>query len=166
MASCHQRRHWGNQELPWHQAAGCLMFGYRRPDAPSAAHVALSAMHGVDLKRAMIAGTVYFLALVALGFVLGAIRVMFVAPRFGQLAATSAEVPIMLAAAFFVCRRVVLHWQVQRTSAIRWTMVVWFLALLLLFETVLGATLFARSLAEQWAGLSTAAGHSPTKFGA
>ena len=145
-------------KLPWRQAAGCLMFGCRWPDAPSVAHVTLSTMDGVDLKRALLAGTAYFLALFALGFVLGAIRVMFVAPRFGQLAATSAEVPIMLAAAFFVCRWVILHWQVQRTSAIRWAMVVWFLAALLLFETLLGATLCARTLAEQWAALATSAG--------
>ena len=115
-------------------------------------------MRGVDLKGALIAGTVYFLALFALGFVVGALRAMFVAPRFGQLAATGAEAPIMCAAAFFVCRWVIRHGQVPRTSAIRWVMALWFLALLFLFETLLGATLFARTLAEQWAALATPAG--------
>ena len=51
--------------------------------------------------RALIAGTAFFLALFALGFVLGTLRVVFVAPRFGELAATFAEVPVMLIAAFF-----------------------------------------------------------------
>jgi hypothetical protein len=115
-------------------------------------------MYGVDLKRALIAATAYFLALFALGFALGAIRVMFVAPRFGQLAATCAEVPVMLAAAFYICHWAIQRWQVPRTDVIRWAMVPWFLALLLIFETLLGVTLFARTLAEQWAALATSAG--------
>ena len=110
------------------------------------------------MKRALVAATVYLLVLFALGFVLGAIRVVFVAPRFGQLAATIAEVPVMLASAFFLCRWVILHWQVQRTAAIRWAMVVWFLTLLLLLEALLGLMIFARSLAEQWTALATSAG--------
>jgi hypothetical protein len=110
------------------------------------------------LKRALIAATVYFLALFALGFAMGTIRVMFLAPRFGQLAATIAEVPVMLTAAFFVCRWAVRRWQVQREAEILWAMVLWFLALLLVFETLLGATLFARTPAEQWASLVTSAG--------
>ena len=64
------------------------------------------------MKHALIAGTAYFLALFALGFVLGTIRVIYVAPRFGQFAATFAEVPVMLVAALFACRWTVGHWQV------------------------------------------------------
>ena len=37
-------------------------------------------------------------------------------------------------------------------------MVPWFLALLFVFEALLGATLFGSSVAEQWAALSTPAG--------
>lgn len=110
------------------------------------------------MKRALIAGTAFFLALFALGFVLGTIRVVFVAPRFGQLAATFAEVPLMVIAAFFACRWAVRHWQVPRTVAIRWAMVLWFLALLFTFETLLGAALFGRTGADQWAALATPAG--------
>jgi hypothetical protein len=117
----------------------------------------LSFLQGFDLKRALIAGAVYFLALFVLGFILGTIRVMFVAPRFGELAATLAEVPIMLTAAFFACRWTIRRWQVPRTIAIRWTMMLWFLALLLLFETLLGVTLFGRTMAEQWVALTTPA---------
>jgi hypothetical protein len=110
------------------------------------------------LKRALVAATVYFLALFVLGFALGTIRVIFLAPRFGQLAATIAEVPVMLTASIFVCRSAARRWQVQRRAEIRWAMALWFLALLLVFETLLGATLFARTLAEQWASLVTSAG--------
>ena len=110
------------------------------------------------MNRALIAGTAFFLALFALGFVLGTLRVVFVAPRFGELAATFAEVPVMLIAAFFACRWAVRHWRVPRTAAIRWTMVLWFLALLFTFETLLGVVLFGRTAAEQWAALAMPAG--------
>jgi hypothetical protein len=115
-------------------------------------------LRGIDLKRALTAGTAYFLILFALGFVLGTLRVVVLAPQFGQLIATTAEVPVMLAAAFYVCRWSVRHWQVPSESAIRWAMVVWFLALLFTFETLLGALLFGRMPTEQWAALATLVG--------
>lgn len=110
------------------------------------------------MKPALTAGGAYFFALFALGFILGTIRVMVVTPRFGEFVATSAEVPVMLTAAFLACRWAVRRWQVPRTIAIRWTMVLWFLALLFAFEALLGATLFERSVGEQWAAFGTPAG--------
>jgi uncharacterized membrane protein YqjE len=62
-----------------------------------------------DLKRALLAGTTYFLALFALGFLLGTIRVVFVAPRYGQLTGTLAEVPVVLTAAYVICRWALNH---------------------------------------------------------
>ncbi len=110
------------------------------------------------MKRAIIASTTFFLALFALGFALGTVRVLLVAPRFGQLAATFAEVPLMLIAAFFSCRWAIRHWQVPCTFAIRWAMVLQFLALLFAFETLLGAALFGRTAGDQWEALATPAG--------
>jgi hypothetical protein len=110
------------------------------------------------MKRALIAGGAYFLALFALGFVLGTIRVMLVAPRLGELAATLAEVPVMLTAAFFICRWVIRRWQVPPSMPIRWIMALWFLVLLQLSEILLGTTLFGRTAVEQWAALVTPAG--------
>jgi hypothetical protein len=110
------------------------------------------------VKRALIAASAYFLGLFALGFLLGTIRVVFVAPRFGELAATIAEVPVMLIAAYFACGWAIRRWQVPSAIAVRLAMVPWFLALLFTFETVLGATLFGRSLAEQWTALGSPAG--------
>ena len=110
------------------------------------------------MKRALTAGTAYFLALFALGFVLGTLRVVVVAPQFGPIIATTAEVPVMLAAAFIVCRWALRRWQVPSEAAIRWAMVVWFLALLFTFETLLGALLLGRSQTEQWGALLTPAG--------
>jgi hypothetical protein len=110
------------------------------------------------MKRAMIAATVYFLMLFALGFALGTIRVLAVAPRFGELAATLTEVPLMLTVAYFACRWAIARWHVPRDPAARWAMVLWFLILLFLFETLLGAMLFGRPATEQWAALATPTG--------
>ena len=110
------------------------------------------------MKRALIAASAYFFTLFALGFVLGTIRVIFVAPRVGELAATAAEVPVMLIAAYFACRWAIRRRQVPSAIAVRLAMVPWFLVLLFAFETVLGATLFGRSVAEQWTALGAPAG--------
>ncbi len=104
------------------------------------------------------AATVYFFTLFALGFVLGTVRVLIVVPQIGDLAATLMEVPVMLGAAFFLCRWVVGRWQVSPDLAARGAMALWFLLLLVLFETLLGIALFGRTLAEIWSGLATPAG--------
>jgi hypothetical protein len=110
------------------------------------------------MKPAITATTAYFLILFALGFVLGTFRVTLIAPRFGAFAATLAEVPIMLIAAYFACRWVARRWHVPRATLVRTTMVFWFLVLLFLFETLFGALLFGRTFSDQWATLTTAAG--------
>jgi hypothetical protein len=110
------------------------------------------------MKRALTAGTVYFLILFALGFVLGTLRVTVVVPCLGAFAATMAEVPVMLVAAYFTCRWMIRHWNVPPTLSIRLTMMAWFLLLLFLFETLLGTMLFGRTLNTQVAALVTPAG--------
>ena len=110
------------------------------------------------MKRALLAASVYFLALFSLGFALGTIRVLFIAPRFGPLAATAAEVPIMLIAAFWVCRWSIRRWRVSSAITTRLAMALWFLVLLFVFETVLGAALFGRTMIEQFAALATPVG--------
>ena len=64
----------------------------------------------------------------------------------------------MLMAAFCLCRWAVGRWRVPPELAARGAMALWFLVLLVLFETLLGVTLFGRTLAETWAGLATPAG--------
>jgi hypothetical protein len=110
------------------------------------------------MKRALTAATVYFLMLFALGFTLGTIRVLLVAPQIGVLGATLMEVPLMLIAAFFMCNWAVGRWHVSADLATRGAMALWFLVLLALFETLVGVALFGRTLAETWAGLATPAG--------
>jgi hypothetical protein len=110
------------------------------------------------MRRALIAATVYFFILFALGFVLGTIRVLFVAPRIGVLSATLAEVPLMLIAAHLMCRWAIRRWQVPTTLSARGAMALWFLMLLGMFETLVGVALFGLTLAGTWTGLATPAG--------
>ena len=110
------------------------------------------------MKRSLTAATGYFLVLFALGFVLGTMRVLFVAPRIGVLRATLLEVNIMLTAAVFLSRWAIGCWQVPPNLSAREAMALWFLVLLALFETLVGVTLFGRTLAGTWAGLATPAG--------
>lgn len=110
------------------------------------------------MSRTLTSATVYCLALFALGFVLGTIRVLFLALQIGELGATLLEVPVMLGAAFFLCRRVVGRWLVSPELAARWGMAFWFLVLLFLLETLVGVALFGRTMSDTLAGLATPAG--------
>jgi hypothetical protein len=110
------------------------------------------------MKRVLSVATVYFLMLFALGFVLGTVRVLFVAPSIGVLGATLLEVPLMLAASFFGCRWVVGQWRVSTACAARVAMALWFMVLLVLFEMLLGVALFGRTLSGTWSRLATPAG--------
>ena len=112
----------------------------------------------INLRRALTAATAYFLALFALGFILGTVRVMIMVPRFGVLASTIAEVPFMITAGYFICRWAIHNWHVSRASAFRWAMAIWFLVMLIAFETLLGVLLFGRSASAQWIVLATPAG--------
>jgi hypothetical protein len=128
--------------------------------APGAFRVVIAQgrFGGNDMSRVLLAGSVYFLMLFALGFAFGTIRVVLLAPHLGQVAATLSEIPVMLVAAVVSCRWALGHWQVSRAKIIRWAMVGWFLILLFGFETLLGAALFGRTASEQWAALGTPAG--------
>jgi predicted MPP superfamily phosphohydrolase len=118
----------------------------------------MSAVFVSEIKRALIAATAYFLAVFALGFVLGTIRVIFIMPRFGELIATLAELPVMLMASYHICLWALNHWGVPPRGAIRWTMVPIFLVFLFTFEILFGLALFGRALSEQLAALATLAG--------
>lgn len=110
------------------------------------------------IKSALYAGTAYFLVLFALGFALGTVRILIVAPAIGEFAAILAEVPIMISAAYFLCRWILRRWHIPNDRAIRAAMTGWFLILLASFETLFGALLFGRTVADQWSALGAPAG--------
>ncbi len=53
------------------------------------------------------AGSAYFAAVFAVGFVFGTIRVLLIIPRIGEMAAVMLEGPLLLAVSWIFCRKFV-----------------------------------------------------------
>lgn len=104
------------------------------------------------------AGAAYFAIVFAIGFVLGTVRVLLLAPSFGVFTATMLEAPIMLAASWIVCGRVVRWFAVEPQIPARLLMGLWALVLLFGAEVLLGLYGFGRSLAEQFVAIGESAG--------
>jgi hypothetical protein len=107
--------------------------------------------------RSLQAGALYFAIIFAAGFALGTLRTLFLAPKVGSAVAVAIELPVMLAVAWFVCRRVATGWALEPNIAARLLMGGSALVLLIISETVLGL-LLGRSLAELVAEYGTPAG--------
>ena len=108
--------------------------------------------------KAVCAGVLYFLAMFAVGFVLGTIRVLMVMPGIGETAAVLVEMPVILTASWFVCGFLIRKFQVTRALFPRMMMGASALALLLAAETLLGLYGFDRGADEQLAHYATLAG--------
>jgi hypothetical protein len=104
----------------------------------------------------VIRAALYCLLVFAAGFVLGAVRTLWVAPWTGPLVAVALELPLMLAVSWmawsFVARRLPVRTVAQgaATGALAF-------GLLMAAETLLGLAL-GRGLAAQLAALATPAG--------
>lgn len=103
-------------------------------------------------KMPILPGVAYFALVFALGFLLGAVRTLFVqdAPSGGRLLGVLIELPIMLGASWFLCRYVVRRFAVASTVAARAVMGGLAFALLLLAEFLVGALLFGRTPGEHF----------------
>lgn len=104
------------------------------------------------------AGLAYFAIMFATGFVLGALRVSLVAPRLGELGAVLIELPLMLAASWFVCRRLTAIMAVPARVADRLAMGGLAFVLLMITELALAGPLFGRSISQSLAAMATDAG--------
>ncbi len=107
------------------------------------------------------AGVLYFAIVYAAGFMFGTLRVLVVAPAFGEFAAVLVELPLILAVAWIACGFVLHRFAVPKIA--RATMAATSLALLLLAELGTGVFAFgqtpdaavARMLAPgNWLGLA------------
>jgi hypothetical protein len=98
-------------------------------------------------KAPLVAGIAYFALVFALGFLLGTVRTLFVrdAPSGGRLMAVLIELPIMLAASWFLCRHAVRRFKVAPVVRARAIMGGVAFALLMLAEFLIGALLFGRT---------------------
>lgn len=101
------------------------------------------------MKRIAGAALAYWAGGLALGFLLGPVRVLWVAPRLGEFAAVAAELPVMLAAGWGWAR-VVLGRAAVVDARGAWLVGAGAFILLLTSECVLAAVLFGRS-PDQWA---------------
>ena len=94
------------------------------------------------------AGLAYFALVFGAGFVLGALRVSFLVPRFGERISELCEMPLMfaviVAAARFVMRRIAVPFSIAARFAIGLLV----LGMLLAAEILLAVVLQERSLAD------------------
>lgn len=102
---------------------------------------------------ALKAGFVYAVAVFALGFGLGAIRIALVVPRFGETAAVLLEAPIMLIASWWVCLRCVGHFRVETSLTARSLMGLVAFVTLQSAEIGLAMAAFERSPSQYWLAL-------------
>lgn len=110
------------------------------------------------MPAAMRAGSAYFTAMFALGFALGTIRVLLLAPRLGSMTATLVELPVMLAASWIACGWSVRRWRVPWRPRTRLAMGALAFALLIMAEVALGVFGFGRSIGGQIAAMLSPAG--------
>jgi hypothetical protein len=90
-------------------------------------------------------GRVYGIIVFLIGFILGTIRVVLLAPRLGETAAVIVEVPVILAVSWFVCRWSVHHLGIRRMVPARSLMGLVAFLVLMSAEMCMGAV-FRRSL--------------------
>lgn len=81
---------------------------------------------------------VYFLIVFAAGFVLGTLRVLWVAPQVGEGAAELIETPFMLIVIYFAARFITSHWTMSRPAALAAGVLALMVLLLVEFTVVLG----------------------------
>lgn len=100
------------------------------------------------MTSALRAGVVYFAIVFAVGFVLGTIRVLVLAPRLGETGGVAVELPVMLSVSWIVCGRLLERSSVRRRWGDRLAM--GFVAFVLLMAAELGVSVlaFGRSVAE------------------
>lgn len=91
------------------------------------------------------AGAAYFASVFALGFLLGVIRVGLLEPRLGETLAVLIELPLILAAAWWICIALVRYFAVPERIRTRLAMGAVAFALLMLAEFSLAWTLSGRS---------------------
>src|SRR5438552_13900941 len=94
--------------------------------------------------RALKAGVVYFLLVLAVGWILGPIRELWAVPHFGRMAATQSEAVIMPIAMMVAARWVIRGVEVPQTVSA--TLSIGLIAIGLLVPTEIAGVLLVRRL--------------------
>lgn len=95
------------------------------------------------------AGIFYFAMVFTAGFILGAVRTLWLAPAAGDMAATLMELPVILGLAWAACLFAIRRFKIEARAADRAIMGVVALAFLIGAEIALGLSLLGRTLATQ-----------------
>lgn len=101
------------------------------------------------------AGATYFSMVFAAGFVLGTVRVLLLAPRFGALTSVLLELPLMLVISWIACGWVLSRFEVPARTPSRLTMGTVAFGLLMLAELALSVGAFGRSMSDYLDNLTT-----------
>lgn len=109
-------------------------------------------------RRAFHAGLAYFAVVFAVAFVVGAVRVLFVAPRLGEALAVLLELPIILATSWWVCGDLLRRFAVGPDLRERLTMGLTAFLVLQGVEAAMGILAFGRSPGEYLSAFTTPAG--------
>ena len=110
------------------------------------------------MQAALKAALAYLAVVFAAGFALGTLRVLFVAPRIGPVAAVLIESPVMLGISWIIARALIARFVVPDRLEPRLVMGAVALMLLLAGEAALAVLAFGRTLQEHLAGYGTVAG--------
>ena len=98
--------------------------------------------------RIATAGVAYFALVFGAGFVLGSIRVLFIVPRLGERMAELIEMPFMFVVVLLSARFIVRHFALPTAAAVRLSVGIFALGLLLAAEFLLAVALQNRSIGE------------------
>jgi hypothetical protein len=103
-------------------------------------------------------GAVYFGIVFLVGFALGALRTLVIAPRLGETVAVLLEAPLILTVSWFVATWCVEYFKVPASPLARLAMGGWAFALLMAAELGVSSIVLHRSIAQHLAGFQSAAG--------
>lgn len=104
------------------------------------------------------AGAAYFALVFLVGFALGTLRVLVIAPRVGETLAVFLEAPLILAASWLASRACVGRLRVRARAPERLAMGAVAFALLMAAELALSGLVFGRSVTDYLAAWRTLAG--------
>lgn len=110
------------------------------------------------MNAATKAGLAYFGAVFVAGFMLGAIRVLVLVPRLGEVASVLLETPVILAVSWLVSSWTTLKFRVSSAVSRRLLMGVVAFALLMLAEIGVSVFAFGRSIEDHFAAYRSSQG--------
>lgn len=96
------------------------------------------------------AGSVYFIVVFSVGFLLGTIRVLVLVPKLGEMLSALIELPIILTASWIICGWVITRFSVARVWQSRLTMGVTAFGLLMLAELLLSIIIFENGIGQHF----------------